>query len=156
MLNFTKSPYETRAKFSVLWGMLPISTFAETTNREPPSKRKEKLDGQHREPKPHEMGLQVPRRVHTEGSKKSAVRAVAGASWRVFRTLAQHKESRIEEGHLMADHVHMMIAIPPKHAVCNVGLHQREKCDSLGRVYGERKRNFTGQSFWGYFRPWVE
>jgi len=29
----------------------------------------------------------------------------------VFRTLAQHKESRIEEGHLMVDHVHMMISI---------------------------------------------
>lgn len=35
----------------------------------------------------------------------------------VFRTLAQHKESRIEEGHLMIDHVHMMISIPPKYAV---------------------------------------
>jgi putative transposase len=38
----------------------------------------------------------------------------------VFRGLAQHKESRIEEGHLMADHVHMMISIPPKYAVSNV------------------------------------
>ena len=32
----------------------------------------------------------------------------------VFRRLAEQKESRIEEGHLMPDHVHMMIAIPPK------------------------------------------
>jgi putative transposase len=39
----------------------------------------------------------------------------------VFRGLAQHKESRIEEGHLMADHVHMMISIPPKYAVSTVG-----------------------------------
>ena len=38
----------------------------------------------------------------------------------VFRGLAQHKESRIEEGHLMSDHVHMMIAIPPKYAVSSV------------------------------------
>ena len=38
----------------------------------------------------------------------------------VFRTLAQHKESRIEEGHLMVDHVHMMISIPPKYAVSQV------------------------------------
>lgn len=29
-----------------------------------------------------------------------------------FRTLAQHKESRIEEGHLMVDHAHRMIARP--------------------------------------------
>lgn len=36
----------------------------------------------------------------------------------VFRNLAEQKESRILEGHLMADHVHMLISIPPKYAVC--------------------------------------
>jgi putative transposase len=35
----------------------------------------------------------------------------------VFRRLAEQKESTIEEGHLMPDHVHMMISIPPKYAV---------------------------------------
>jgi len=72
----------------------------------------------------------------------------------VFRGLAQHKESQIEEGHLMADHVHMMIAIPPKYAVSNVvGYIKGKSAIHLARVYGERKRNFTGQSFWarGYF-----
>src|SRR3974377_1867677 len=38
----------------------------------------------------------------------------------VFRKLAQQKESRIEEGHLLADHVHMLISIPPKYAVSQV------------------------------------
>lgn len=38
----------------------------------------------------------------------------------VFRRLAEQKESRIEEGHLMADHVHMMISIPPKHSAAQV------------------------------------
>jgi len=38
----------------------------------------------------------------------------------VFRQLAGQEESRIEEGHLMPDHVHMMIAIPPQHAVSQV------------------------------------
>ena len=33
----------------------------------------------------------------------------------VFRELARHKESRIEEGHLQADHVHMLLSIPPKY-----------------------------------------
>ena len=72
----------------------------------------------------------------------------------VFRGLAQHKESRIEEGHLMADHVHMMLSIPPKYAVSNVvGYIKGKSAIHLARVYGERKRNFTGQSFWarGYF-----
>ena len=48
----------------------------------------------------------------------------------VFRKLAQQKESRIEEGHLMPDHVHMMISIPPKYAVSQVvGFYQRQECD---------------------------
>ncbi len=72
----------------------------------------------------------------------------------VFRTLAVQKESRIEEGHLMPDHVHMMIAIPPKYAVSQVvGFIKGKSTIHLARVYGERKRNFVGQHFWarGYF-----
>ena len=72
----------------------------------------------------------------------------------VFRTLAQQKGSRIEEGHLMVDHVHMMISIPPKYAVSNVvGYIKGKSAIHLARVYGEHRRNFTGQSFWarGYF-----
>ena len=67
----------------------------------------------------------------------------------VFRQLAEQKESRIEEGHLMPDHVHMMIAIPPKHAVSQViGCIKGKSAIHLARVYGERKRNFVGQHFW--------
>ena len=72
----------------------------------------------------------------------------------VFRDLATRKESRIEEGHLMPDHVHMMISIPPKHAVSQVvGYIKGKSAIHLARVYGERKRNFVGQHFWarGYF-----
>jgi putative transposase len=45
----------------------------------------------------------------------------------VFRQLAAQKEAKVEEGHLLSDHVHMLLSIPPN---------------------GERKRNFVGQSFW--------
>ena len=38
----------------------------------------------------------------------------------VMKRLAEQKESWIEEGHLMPDHVHMMISIPPKYAVSQV------------------------------------
>jgi len=72
----------------------------------------------------------------------------------VFRRLAQQKESRIEEGHLMPDHVHMMITIPPKYAVSQViGFIKGKSAIHLARVYGERKRNFVGQHFWarGYW-----
>jgi putative transposase len=64
----------------------------------------------------------------------------------VFRKLAEQKESKIEEGHLMPDHVHMMIAIPPKYAVSQVvGYIKGKSAIHLARVYGERKRNFVGQ-----------
>ena len=72
----------------------------------------------------------------------------------VFHELARHRDSRIEEGHLMADHVHMLISIPRKHAVAQVvGYIKGKSAIHVARVYGERKRNFSGQHFWarGYF-----
>ena len=72
----------------------------------------------------------------------------------VFRKLALQKESRIEQGHIMPDHVHMMISIPPKYAVSQVvGFIKGKSAIHLARTYGERKRNFVGQHFWarGYF-----
>lgn len=72
----------------------------------------------------------------------------------VFRKLASQKESRIEEGHLIRDHVHLLISIPPKYSVSQViGYIKGKSAIYLARVYGERKRNFVGQHFWarGYF-----
>ena len=72
----------------------------------------------------------------------------------VFHQLAKQKESRIEEGHLLSDHVHMMIAIPPTYAVSQViGYIKGKSAIHVARVYGERRRNFVGQHFWarGYF-----
>jgi len=72
----------------------------------------------------------------------------------VFRKLASQKESRVEEGHLMPDHVHMMLSIPPKYSVSRVvGFIKGKSAIHLARVYGERKRNFVGQHFWarGHF-----
>jgi len=66
----------------------------------------------------------------------------------VFRRLAEQKESRIEEGHLMPDHVHMMISIPPKYAVSMVvGYIKGKSAIHIARTYGERRRNFVGQHF---------
>ena len=72
----------------------------------------------------------------------------------VFRRLAEQKQCRVEEGHLMPDHVHMLISIPPKYAVSQImGYMKGKSAIHLARVYGEKKRNFVGQHFWarGYF-----
>ena len=71
-----------------------------------------------------------------------------------FRRLSVQKGCEIVEGHLMSDHVHMMMAIPPKYAVSQVvGFIKGKSAIHLARVYAERKRNFVGQHFWvrGYF-----
>ena len=76
----------------------------------------------------------------------------------VFHRLAKQKESLIEEGHLMADHVHMMISIPPKYAVSQViGFIKGKSAIDIARMYAGRKRNYVGQSFWarGYFASTV-
>jgi putative transposase len=72
----------------------------------------------------------------------------------VFRRLAEQRESRIEEGHLLPDHVHMMISIPPKYSVSQViGYVKGKSAIHIARIFAGRKRNFVGQHFWarGYF-----
>ncbi len=71
-----------------------------------------------------------------------------------LRRLAEQLESRIEEGHLLPDHVHMMISIPPKYSVSQViGYMKGKSAIHIARTFAGRKRNFVGQHFWarGYF-----
>lgn len=72
----------------------------------------------------------------------------------LMRGLARQKEIRIVEGHLMPDHVHMLIEIPPKYPVAKViGFIKGKSAIHIARRYADRKRNFAGQHFWarGYF-----
>ncbi len=72
----------------------------------------------------------------------------------VFRELARQKESEILEGHLMPDHVHMLISIPPKYSVGQVmGYITGKSAIHIARVYAGRRRSFVGQQFWarGYW-----
>lgn len=66
-----------------------------------------------------------------------------------FHKLAARKERKIVEGHLMPDHVDMLIPIPPKYAVSRVvGFIKGNSACHLARVYAQRKRNVVGQRFW--------
>jgi putative transposase len=68
----------------------------------------------------------------------------------VFRKLAVQKESRIEEGHLLPDHVHMMIAIPPKYAVSQViGFIKGKSAIHLARVVWRAEEELRGPAFLG-------
>ena len=72
----------------------------------------------------------------------------------VLHSLARQKESRVLEGHLQPDHVHMLISIPPKHAVSHVAGYMKGKSAiHIARTYLGQRKNYTGMSFWarGYF-----
>jgi putative transposase len=66
----------------------------------------------------------------------------------IFHALARQKECQIIEGHLMPDHVHMCIAIPPKHPVSSViGFLKGKSAIAVARLQG-KERNFSGEHFW--------
>jgi putative transposase len=67
----------------------------------------------------------------------------------IFHDLARQKECRIIEGHLLADHVHMCLEIPPKHAVASViGFLKGKSALAIARRVQEKDRNFVGDHFW--------
>ena len=72
----------------------------------------------------------------------------------IFRELARQKECRVLEGHLMADHVHILLSIPPKYSVSQVvGFIKGKSAIQIARSFQGRKKNFVGQHFWarGYY-----
>lgn len=67
----------------------------------------------------------------------------------VFRRLAEQKESRVEEGHIMVDHVHMLLSIPPKLAVSSVvGYLKGKSAIHVARHILKKERNYAGQHLW--------
>lgn len=67
----------------------------------------------------------------------------------IFHELARQKESKIIEGHLCVDHVHMLICIPPKYAVSSVvGYIKGKSAIYIARNFMGKRRNFIGESFW--------
>jgi putative transposase len=72
----------------------------------------------------------------------------------VLHDLAGQKESKILEGHLQADHVHMLVSIPPKYSVAQVvGFIKGKSAIHIAWSYLGRRKNYTGMHFWarGYF-----
>ena len=67
----------------------------------------------------------------------------------VFHELARQKECRIVQGHLLPDHVHICIEIPPKYAVASiVGFLKGKSAIAIAREFAGKERNFTGEHFW--------
>lgn len=81
--------------------------------------------------------------------KKKIFKGIRAGFGIILRKLADQKESKILEGHLLSDHVHMLISIPPKYSVSSVvGYIKGKSALYIARQYNGRKRNFGGESFW--------
>ena len=95
--------------------------------------------------------MQIPHCVHPEISQEGIVRCSSPTTGRGAQAVG---ESRIEEGHLLRDHVHMLVSIPPKYSVSQVvGYMKGKSAIHIARTFLGKPRNFTGESFWarGYF-----
>lgn len=67
----------------------------------------------------------------------------------IFHELARQKECQIHEGHVMSDHVHMLISIPPKIAVASaVGFMKGKSAIAIARKCNGKQRNYAGEHFW--------
>jgi putative transposase len=67
----------------------------------------------------------------------------------ILRELAKQKECEVLEGHLMLDHVHVLLSIPPKYSVSQVvGFIKGKSAIQIARNFQGRKKNFVGQNFW--------
>jgi putative transposase len=67
----------------------------------------------------------------------------------IFHALAVQKDCKILQGHLMPDHVHMLIEIPPKHRISEViGFMKGKSAIAIAREFGGKTRNFNGEHFW--------
>jgi putative transposase len=67
----------------------------------------------------------------------------------LLHDLAAQKECKILEGHLQADHVHVLIEIPPKYSVSQViGFIKGKSAINIARTYLGKRKNFTGMHFW--------
>jgi putative transposase len=93
-----------------------------------------------------------------KGRKKKLYGEVATYLGEIFHELARQRESKIVEGHVCPDHIHMLIEIPPKYAVAEVvGYIKGKSAIAIARTYLGRRQNFSGQNFWarGYFASTV-
>ncbi len=67
----------------------------------------------------------------------------------VFHELARQKGCEILEGHMVQDHVHMLIKIPPKYSIAQVvGFIKGKSAIAVARQFSGVKRNFNGERLW--------
>ena len=84
-----------------------------------------------------------------KGRKKALYGKIREYLKSVFHELAHQRSCEIVEGHMVGDHVHMCISIPPKYVVSEViGYLKGKGAIAIARQFGGRQKNFSGERFW--------
>lgn len=84
-----------------------------------------------------------------KGRKKGLYGKIRQYLGPLFHELAAHRNCQIVEGHMVQDHVHMLIRIPPKYSVAEViGYLKGKSAISVARQFSGRQRNFNGENLW--------
>ena len=84
-----------------------------------------------------------------KGRKKELYGKIRKFLGPVFHELAGQRGSKIMEGHMVQDHVHILLKIPPKYAVAEViGYMKGKSAIAVARQFGGRKKNFNGERLW--------
>ena len=99
------------------------------------------------------MGMQVPHRVQSEVSKKDHLQPIT-SGYQYIRDLCKWKGVEILEGHMMPDHVHLLLSIPPKYCVSSfMGYLKGKSAMMIFEKHGNLKYKFGNRHFWatGYY-----
>ena len=65
----------------------------------------------------YKMDVQISYCIHTKIQKKSNIQSVQRRYQRYYQSIVSIKCVEIIEGHLMPDHIHMLVSIPPKYSI---------------------------------------
>src|SRR3989338_3044674 len=95
------------------------------------------------------MGMQISHCFHSKIYEEGFFGVLRSKIGPILRRLAIQKGCDVLEGHVMLDHIHMLISIPPKYVVSAiVGYIKGKSAIAIARQFRGRERNFTGEKFW--------
>ena len=100
------------------------------------------------------MGRQISYRVGSKILAEDLYGRIRQELGDVLHDLDRQKDSRILEGHLQPDHIHMLMSIPPKYSVAQVvGYVKGKSAIHIAWIYLGQKKNDSGMHFWarGYY-----
>lgn len=67
---------------------------------------------------------------------------------KIIKDLCKCKVIEIVEGHMMSDHVHLLLSIPPKYSISQIIGYLKEKSAIIPERHSNLKYKFGNKHFW--------